>query len=100
VVAGDDVGGNVVFDKRFNTALPGFIEFDGLDALQNVDAEWRKSDLKDRARFVPKAGWAQSGKWCAILGQGPEYGLTVLLARPYQNVEVFVARGSECTPTA
>jgi len=51
------VGGYIVFDQGFDAVPPCFVEVDGLDALQNVDAERRKADLEDRA-WVPKTGWA------------------------------------------
>src|ERR1700747_2600342 len=75
IIFGNNDGPDFPIQKTLDAVLPGLIEVDTVDVLQQIYPHGRLADLKNRA--VPKIGGAQAGERCTVLSERAKYCLAV-----------------------
>lgn len=87
IIPGNYVHLYFLIDETLDSVLPGFIEGEAIDALQDIHAGWRLADLESRS--VHEISRTQSVERCAILLQCPIDGSTIHFIRADEEIQVF-----------
>jgi hypothetical protein len=84
---GYDDGADFPIDKAFDSILPGFIETDAVDVLQNVHPCGRLAYLENGT--VHEIGRAETTERCTVLGECPKYRLAIFFVGADEEIQVF-----------
>ena len=87
VVARDNGSSNFAVDESLDSILPGLIECDAINTLQDVNPCWRLGHLKGGA--IRKVRWAQTIERCSVLSKGAKHRLAVFLVGSDKDIQVF-----------
>lgn len=88
VLGADHVNRNVI-DEGFDPLWPCLVEGHSIDLLQDVDAEWWLTDLKNRVGIVAEVSGIDPGQRRSVSGKSAIDDFTVGAFRTHKNVEVF-----------